>query len=89
MLQAHHDVAWFDVPMNELLLVHRSQTGGDLSRDFQRQFYFKPTGAFDQALQRLSLDKLHRVKVVLTGSTQMENRGNIRVTNARRRAGFP
>src|SRR5271157_2323169 len=28
VLQAHHDVAWFDVPMNEFLLVHCSQTGG-------------------------------------------------------------
>jgi hypothetical protein len=28
--------------MNELLLVHRSQTGGDLRRDFQRQLYLKP-----------------------------------------------
>ena len=32
----HHDVAWFDVPMNQLLLVHRCQTGGDLHRNFQR-----------------------------------------------------
>ncbi len=45
-------------------------------------------GAFDKILERFPLDKLHRVKVVLTGSAQMENRGNIRVTNARRRAGF-
>jgi predicted alpha/beta-fold hydrolase len=35
-----------------------------------------------------SLYKLHRVKVVLTGSAQVENRGNIRVANARRRTGF-
>src|SRR6516165_616146 len=35
LFQAHHDVAWFDVPMNELLLVHGSQTGGDL-RDIAR-----------------------------------------------------
>src|SRR5271165_5985121 len=24
VLQAHHDVAWFDVPMDEVLLVHRN-----------------------------------------------------------------
>ena len=43
LLQTHHDVAWFDVPVNELLFVHRSQTGGDLRRNFQRQLYLKPT----------------------------------------------
>ena len=32
--------------------------------------------------------KLHRIKVVPAGSAQVENRGNIRVTNARRRTGF-
>src|SRR3979411_1347991 len=30
LVQAHHDVAWFDVSMDELLLMHRRQTGGDL-----------------------------------------------------------
>ena len=29
--------------MNQLLLVHRSQTGGDLRRDFERQLYLEPT----------------------------------------------
>ena len=56
---------WFDVPVNELLLVHRSQTGGDLRRDFQRQLHLKPAGAFDKVLERFPLYKLHRVKVVL------------------------
>jgi hypothetical protein len=41
LLEAHHDVAWLDVPVNELLLVHRSQAGGDLLRNFQRELYFK------------------------------------------------
>ena len=29
------------ISMNKFLLVHRSQTGGDLRRNFQRQLYFK------------------------------------------------
>ena len=41
LLEAHHDIARFDVPVNEALLVHRSQTGGDLRRNFQRQLYVK------------------------------------------------
>ena len=36
--------------------------------------------AFDEILEGLSLDKLHRVKVTLGASAQMEDRGNIRVT---------
>ena len=54
--------------MNKLLLVHRSQTGSDLRRDFQRELYLQRTRAFDETLERFPLDKLHRVKAVLTGS---------------------
>jgi hypothetical protein len=69
LLDTDHDVAWFDVPVNELLLVHRTQTGGDLRRDFQRQVHLKGARALDETLERLALDKLHRVKVVLTASS--------------------
>ena len=65
LLDIHHDVAWFDVPVNELLFVDRSQTGSDLGRDFQRHLYLQPPGAFDQFLQRFPLDKLHRVEITL------------------------
>src|SRR6516225_6649030 len=30
ILQTYHDVTWFDVPVNEVLFVHRSQTGSHL-----------------------------------------------------------
>src|SRR5271165_5560606 len=30
LLQAYHDIAWFDIPMNELLLVDGTQTGSHL-----------------------------------------------------------
>jgi hypothetical protein len=43
LVQAYHDVAWFDIPVNEFLFVHRRQTGSDLGRDFQRQLYLDPT----------------------------------------------
>ena len=39
-------------------------------------------------LERFPLYKLHRVEVILTGPAQMEDRGNIRMPNAGRRAGF-
>jgi hypothetical protein len=38
LLQTDHDIAWFDVPVNEVLLMHGSQSSGDLRNDFQRQF---------------------------------------------------
>ena len=50
LLETHHDVAWFDVPVNQLLLVDCSQTGSDLRRDFERQLYLEPAGAFDEIL---------------------------------------
>src|SRR6516225_4553987 len=39
-------------------------------------------------LERFPLYKLHRVEITAPGSAQVEDRSNIRVTNARRRAGF-
>jgi hypothetical protein len=42
----------------------------------------------DEVLERFPFYKLHRVEVILAGSAQMEDRRNIRVTNARRLAGF-
>ena len=68
--------------------MHRSQTGGDLRRNFQRQLYLKPARAFDKVLERFPLHKLHRVEVVLAGSAQVEDRGNIRVAHAGRRTRF-
>ena len=41
ILQTHHDVTRFDVPVNEVLFVHRSQPGGHLRCNFQRQLYLR------------------------------------------------
>ena len=71
-----------------ILLVHRSQTGGDLRRDFERQLHLEPTGAFDEFFERFPLNKLHRVEVIPARSAQVEDRGNIRVTDAGRCACF-
>ena len=68
--------------------MHRSQTGGDLRRNFQRQLYLKPTGASDEVLKRFPLHKLHRVEVILAAPAQVEDRGNVRMTHAGRRTGF-
>src|SRR5215472_2753638 len=51
--------------------MHRSQTGTDLCRDFQRQLYLKAARAFDEVLKRFSLQELHRIEVTAPGSTQM------------------
>ena len=88
LLQPHHDVCWLDVSVNKVLFVHCGQSGSDLRRDFQRQLYLKLAGAFDEILERFPLYKLHRVEVILTGSSQVEHRGNIWMTNARRCSGF-
>src|SRR4030095_7969543 len=88
LLKAYHDITWFDVPVNELFLVNRSQTGGDLGRDVQSQLYLKPARALDEILQGFSLYKLHGVEVTLSASPQVEDRGNIRVTDTGRRTRF-
>ena len=88
LLKAHHDIARFDVTVNELFLVHRNQTGGDLRRNVQSQLYLKPARALDEILQGFSLYKLHGVEVTLSVSPQVEDRGNIRVPDAGRRTRF-
>src|SRR5271165_1279452 len=88
ILKAHHDVAWFDVPMNELLFVHRSQTGGDLGRNFQCEFHIKPAGTFDQTLQRLAFHKFHGVEVVRTASPKVKYRGDVGMVKAGCRPGL-
>ena len=63
--------------MNELLLVHRSQTGSDLRGDFERQLYVQSAGAFDEFFERFSLYKLHSVEVSAPSSAQAQHRGNV------------
>src|SRR6516164_174930 len=79
ILQTHHYVTRFDVPMNEVLFVHRSQPGGHLRCNFQRQLHFDPSQASDEMLKGFSLYELHGVEVTAPGSAQMEHGGNIRV----------
>src|ERR1700730_6694706 len=74
--------------MHEALFVHCGQTGSDLRRDFQRQLYLKPAGAFDEILEGFPLYKLHRVKVILAGSPKVEDRGNILMAHLCCCAGF-
>ena len=46
----------------------------DLRRDFKRRLYLQPTGTFNKALERFPFHKLHRIKVILAGSPQVEDR---------------
>ena len=71
LLQAHHDVTRFDVPVNEFLFVDRCQTGGHLRRDFERQLYLEPPRASDEILEGLPLHKLHRVEVTASGFAEV------------------
>jgi hypothetical protein len=54
-----------------------TNAGSDQRRDFQRQLYLEPAGAFDETLERLFLYELHRVEVTAPGSAQMQHRGNV------------
>jgi hypothetical protein len=72
LLDTHHDVTRFDVPMDELLLVHRNQTGSNLRRDFQRHLHLKPAGTvvpFHKRLRTFILARqiTFRNKIPMTG----------------------
>ena len=62
-----------------------AKTGGCLRHNFQRQLHLQSAGAFDKVLERFPLHKFHRVEVILTTSPEVEDRGNIRMTDAGRR----
>src|SRR6516165_8858060 len=82
ILQTHHYVTWFDVPVNEALFVHRSQPSGHLCCNFQCQLRFNPSRASDETLKSLSIHELHRIKVTAPGSAQVEDRRNILMAHA-------
>src|SRR5262249_13618353 len=50
----------------------------------QSQLHFKPAEAFDEALQRLALDKFHRIEVIRAASAQIVNRSHIGMPDAGR-----
>ena len=74
--------------MNQILPMHRSQTGSNLGGDFQRQLYRQPPGALNKLLERLSLHELHRVEVTSSASPQIEDRGDIWMAETCRHTGF-
>ena len=47
--------------------MHRSQPGGHLRHNFQRQLHFDSPRASDEMLKSLSLHELHRVEVIVAG----------------------
>ena len=73
VLQAHHDVSRFDIPVDEILFVNGLQPGSDLGDNFQRQLDLQPAGALDQAFQRLALDKLHGVEVIAAAPAEVKD----------------
>jgi len=61
VFQIDHDVTRFDVPVNAVLLVHRSKSGGDLHHNFQRELHFDPPQASDKMLKSALILALYRV----------------------------
>ena len=69
--------------------MHRGQTRCDLPRNLQGELHLKPPRALDEAVERFSLDKLHRVEIVAPLPPKVEDGGNIGMTHTRRRARLP
>jgi hypothetical protein len=59
-----------------------------LGRDFKSQICIQPASVLDDACQRLTLNKLHRVKVVAADLSKMMNRRNIGMTDTGSGSGF-
>src|SRR6516225_8022325 len=84
ILQTHQDVTRLNIAVNEFLFVYGSQTGGHLRRNFQGQLRLDPPRASDEVFKGFSLDEFHRIEVTATGPAQMEDCGNVRVTDTSR-----
>src|ERR1700740_504303 len=82
----NHDVGRFDITVDQVLFVHGGQTGGHLCCNLPRQVYLEAARPFDEMLQGLPFHILHRVEVIPEASAQMENRGNVWMTEASCRA---
>ncbi len=67
-----------------MLFMDRSQTGGDLARNFQSDLWRKPPTAFDQVLERFPFRKLHRIEIAVTALPKMKHGSNIGMANAGR-----
>src|SRR5262245_35902259 len=88
-VEMNHDVAGFDIAVNQVLLIDRSQTRSDLAGDFQGQQRLNRAGAFDEAFDRYPLYKLHRIKDFALTGTKMINGGNVWMPNTRSRSRLP
>ncbi len=51
--------------MYEVLFVHRAQTGGHLGHNFECQLQLNRARTSYERVQRLPIDKLHRVEVTV------------------------
>src|ERR1700730_16321504 len=74
--------------MNEILPISGAQSGSHLIDDFKRQVYVERPSKLENAIERVPFDKFHCIKIVRAAFTQMENRCDIRVTEAGRRSGL-
>src|SRR5271166_6478269 len=77
ILQTHHDVSRFDVPVNKVLFVNCGQSGSRLRCNFERKLYFESSGAFNEIFECFSLHKLHRIEVTAPNSAKVQYRGNV------------
>src|SRR5260221_10711098 len=60
----------------------RCQTCGDLTNNFQSDFWIKSSAALDEVAQRLPFYILHRIKIALADLSKMKYRGNIWMADA-------
>ena len=74
--------------MNKLLLVHGRQPICDLVSNFEGAPRLEPVRALDQAFERLSFHKLHRVEEAVIRFAQVEDRSDVGMAEAGGHARF-
>jgi hypothetical protein len=73
ILANEHDVRRLDVAMDQALLLRCTQGTSHLRSNLQRHQDGDGAFAFDIGLDRLSIDKFHRIEIVIALSSEMEN----------------
>src|SRR5580700_8506730 len=81
LFQPNHDVGRFDIPMYQVLLVHRTQPRGDLGDNFQRRANLQSAGTIDEDFKRLAVYELHGIKDFAPAGAKMINGGHIRMAD--------
>jgi hypothetical protein len=81
----HHDVGGLQIPMQDVALMCRRETGAELPRDLERLGLREPADPAQQRREIFSVHVLHRNEVAPVGLADVVHAADVRVRHLPRR----